>query len=215
MRRLQKPDMLRKARYIENPCRASSLPYWKTLRTVVPENMRIVHEDDFSDEYLKQYTDARYFRLKHDLQNLCPAILPEGFVLYDAKPADYAGHINSCYGSEGMTEAEMKGYAAHDVYDPKLWIAVLDCRTGEIAATGIAELDKDLGEGVLEWIQVSERCRGQGLGTYVVSELLWRLRGKARFVTVSGQVNNATNPEALYRKCGFTGSDVWHILRKR
>ena len=37
----------------------------------------------------------------------------------------------------------------------------------------------------------------------------------ATFATVSGQCNNPTNPEALYRKCGFTGSDVWHVLRKR
>ena len=22
-------------------------------------------------------------------------------------------------------------------------------------------------------------------------------------------------PEELYRKCGFSGNDVWHILRKR
>ena len=54
-----------------------------------------------------------------------------------------------------------------------------------------------------------------GLGKYVVSELLWRMKERATFVTVSGQCNNPTNPEVLYRKCGFTGSDVWHVLRKR
>lgn len=37
----------------------------------------------------------------------------------------------------------------------------------------------------------------------------------AKFATVSGQSNNPTNPEVLYRKCCFTGSDVWHVLRKR
>ena len=66
----------------------------------------------------------------------------------------------------------------------------------------------------LEWIQVSQRHRGKGLGRYVVSELLRRLKSKAGFATVSGQCNNATNPEMLYRKCGFSGNDVWHILRK-
>ena len=55
----------------------------------------------------------------------------------------------------------------------------------------------------------------KGLAKYIVSELLWRLKGKAGFATVSGQCNNSTNPEKLYRKCGFTGNDVWHILRKR
>ena len=88
-------------------------------------------------------------------------------------------------------------------------------RTGELAATGIAELDREIGEGILEWIQVSEDCRGRGLGRYLVSELLWRMRGRALFATVSGQCNNPSQPERLYRGCGFTGDDVWHVLRKK
>jgi len=84
-----------------------------------------------------------------------------------------------------------------------------------VAASGIAELDRDCGEGVLEWIQVSEQHRRRGLGVYLVNELLWRMKDLARFVTVSGRCGNLNNPEGLYRKCGFTGDDVWHILRKR
>ena len=38
------------------------------------------------------------------------------------------------------------------------------------------------------------------------------MQGIAEFATVSGKVNNPTNPESLYRKCGFTGNDIWHIL---
>ena len=48
-----------------------------------------------------------------------------------------------------------------------------------------------------------------------MNSLLNRMAGRAAFATVSGQVNNITNPEGLYRRCGFTGSDVWHILKKR
>lgn len=89
-------------------------------------------------------------------------------------------------------------------------------QTDEVVATGIAELDKEIGEDVvLEWIQVSEQHRGYGLGKYVVSELLWRMKENAKFATVSGQCNNLTNPEAMYRKCGFSGSDVWHVLKRR
>lgn len=95
------------------------------------------------------------------------------------------------------------------------WQLRITKQTDEVVATGIAELDKEVGEGVLEWIQVSEQYRGYGLGKYVVLELLWRMKENATFATVSGQCNNPTNPEALYRKCGFTGSDVWHVLRKR
>lgn len=67
----------------------------------------------------------------------------------------------------------------------------------------------------MEWIQVSEHHRRFGLGSYLVCELLWRMKDIARFATVSGQCNNPANPEGLYRKCGFTGNDVWHILRKK
>ena len=41
------------------------------------------------------------------------------------------------------------------------------------------------------------------------------MKGIADFATVSGKVDNETNPEALYRKCGFVGNDVWHILHKK
>ena len=56
--------------------------------------------------------------------------------------------------------------------------------------------------------------RGRGAGQFIVNELLRRMQGRADFATVSGKVNNATNPEGLYRRCGFTGADVWHILTK-
>ena len=36
-----------------------------------------------------------------------------------------------------------------------------------------------------------------------------------KLLVVMNKIFNPTNPEALYRKCGFTGSDVWHVLRKR
>ncbi len=35
----------------------------------------------------------------------------------------------------------------------------------------------------------------------------------ADFATVSGECDNPTRPEAVYRACGFVGDDVWHILR--
>lgn len=76
-------------------------------------------------------------------------------------------------------------------------------------------MDTEIGEGILEWIQVSEKYRGKGIGKFIVNELLQRMNGMASFVTVSGQVNNSTNPEALYRKCGFEGNDIWHIMYKK
>lgn len=206
--------MISKEEYMCAPCRAASIPYWKAVRIALPDNMMILHEDDFSANLLAQYVDEPYFRLSHDLQGVTPVVVPEGYSLCDGTAEEFATHIHTCYGN-GMTQAEVQSFTEREVYCRELWLALQDDITGRIVATGIAELDKEMGEGIFEWIQVSERHRGCGLGSFIVRELLWRMREKARFATVSGQCNNPNNPEALYRKCGFVGDDVWHILRKR
>ena len=40
------------------------------------------------------------------------------------------------------------------------------------------------------------------------------MKEKADFVTVSGECDNPTNPETLYRKCGFNGNDIWYVFRE-
>lgn len=204
-----------KNEYLICPCKVSSIPYWKAKSITVPDGMCIVHKDNFNKTEYQHYIDEPYFRLIHSLQDLSIQVLPQGYLLYNATLKDFAEHINSCYSGICVTEADLRDYTARPVYDSSLWLAIKNNQTDEVVATGIAELDKEVGEGVLEWIQVSEQYRGYGLGKYVVSELLWRMKENATFATVSGQCNNPTNPEALYRKCGFTGSDVWHVLRKR
>ena len=207
--------MITKEQYLADPCKAASIPYWKAKSITIPGGMKILHQDEFNDSKHQQYIDEPYFRLFRDLQGLSAPMLPQAYACCKASLCDFAAHINSCYNGIGVTEAELRSYITRPVYDAALWLAVKDDLTGNIIATGIAELDREIGEGVLEWIQVSEECRGRGLGSYIVSELLWRMKDEANFVTVSGRCNNPTNPERLYRKCGFTGNDVWHILKKR
>ena len=177
--------------------------------------VRIVHQDHFNEEEYGQYIDEPYFRLQHDLQEISVPALPRGYSFCQAALRDFAAHISSCYDGIGITEAELQSYMTRPVFDAALWLAVQDDQTRNIVATGIAELDREIGEGVLEWIQVSKDHRGKGLGSCVVLELLRRMKDRAAFATVSGQCRNPANPEGLYRSCGFTGSDVWHILRKR
>lgn len=204
-----------KNEYLICPCKVSSIPYWKAKSITVPDDISIVHQDNFYKTEYQHYIDEPFFRLIHSLQDLSVQVLPHGYSLCKATLKDFAEHINSCYNKIGVTEADLRDYTSRPVYDSALWLAIQDNQTDEVVATGIAELDKEIGEGVLEWIQVSEQHRGCGLGKYVVLELLWRMKDNAKFATVSGQCNNPTNPEVLYRKCGFTGSDVWHVLRKR
>lgn len=204
--------MITKEEYLKNPCKVSSIPYWKAKTITVPDGMKILHQDEYSAAEYPQYIDEPYFRLRHDLKGLAEPVLPQGYSLCTATLYEYAAHISSCYGGIGIIEEELQNYALRPVYDEALWLAVRDEKTGSIVATGIAELDREINEGALEWIQVSQAHRGKGLGSYIILELLRRLKSKAEFTTVSGQCNNVTNPEKLYRKCGFTGNDVWHIL---
>lgn len=207
--------MITKEEYLKNPCGVRSIPYWKAKSITIPDGMIILHQYEYDKAQYQHYIDEPYFRLIHDLKGLAKPVLPQGYSLCTASLSEYAAHISSCYERIGITEEELRSYTTRPVYDTALWLAVKDDQTGNIVATGIAELDREIGEGILEWIQVSQDYRRKGLGIYIVSEFLWRMKGKAGFATVSGQCNNATNPEKLYRKCGFTGNDVWHILRKR
>ena len=206
--------MITKEQYLADPCKAVSIPYWKAKTITIPDGMRILHQDEYDSTKYQNYIDEPYFRLFHDLKGLSKPVLTQGYTLCSVPLAEYAEHISSCYDGIGITEEELSQYLLRPVYDAALWLTVKDDQTGAIAATGIAELDREIGEGVLEWIQVSKGYRGKGLGSFIVSELLWRMKDKIVFVTVSGQCNNPTNPGRLYRKCGFTGNDTWHILRE-
>ena len=135
-----------------------------------------------------------------------------GFSVVSATIEEFVDHINSCYSDISISEQYLISYREHPVYDKYLWLAVKDNSINRIVASGIAEFDPEIREGALEWIQVTKEYRGKGLGKFIVNELLYRLKERADFVTVSGKTNNETNPEILYRKCGFTGADVWHIL---
>ena len=201
--------------YLQDPCRAASIPYWKAKAIVIPDAMKILHQDDFDPSAYPGYRDEPYFRLYHTLKNLPPVSLPEGFTFSQATPEEYAAHIAGCYEHIRISADELRLCMQRPVYHPDLWLVIRDNHTAEIAASGIAELDREVGEGVLEWIQVSPGYRRHGLGRCIVTELLRRMTHEARFATVSGQCRNPSNPELLYRACGFTGSDVWHILHQQ
>lgn len=79
----------------------------------------------------------------------------------------------------------------------------------------MADFDSQMQEGIIEWIQVLPEYRGKKIGQLLVNELLLRMKTMAKFATVSGQMNNPSSPEKLYRKCGFVGNDIWHILRSK
>lgn len=199
--------------YLNAPCKASSLPFWKTEQIEIPSNIDIYREDEF-DAASCVGRDEPYFKLMHNLLQVPDTVLQGEYVLSSANLEEFASHIGECYTEEGVTVDELKAYTERAVYDSSLWIAVRDRQIGRIVASGIAEVDSRIGEGVLEWIQVSPDYRRRGLGRFVVCELLKRLSDKAKFVTVSGKVNSAGNPLSLYKSCGFGHEVIWHIVNE-
>lgn len=199
--------------YLQNPCRASSLPYWKTERLVIPAQLDILRDDAFVPDRCRG-ADEPYFKMIHDLRGIGRPTLPARFACVPCSIDGFADHIRACYADVGISPKELRAYREHPVFDPDLWIAVAERESRTIVATGIAELDARIGEGILEWIQVSPAYRRQGLGAYVVCELLRRMQGRAQFATVCGRVHSPSNPFSLYTACGFRDPVIWHVVTR-
>ena len=178
--------------------------------------LALVHGDALpAFESLTYHHKEAYFRLIH--KGSPPGYnCPPGFVLADVDPGveiqAVAALIRACYSDMQIDMDTVLSWLEHPVYDPTLWVWVMDIKQGTPAGLGIAELDEGVPEASLEWIQVLPSYRGRGLGRVIVAELLRRVSNRVAFTTVSGRVDNATHPERLYRQCGFTGSDVWWLL---
>lgn len=208
-------DIIEIENYKLNPTSFSSLPYYKTNFLKLPENMLIVKDDEFNNGLLLNYYDNPYFKLLHDLHNIREVNLPKQFSFKNISIEEYANHINSCYADLQVTTQELRSYKDKTVFNENLWICIYDELNNKIVATGIGEIDKEVGEGILDWIQVSSEYRHQGIGKIIVNELLNRLKFMAEFVTVSGSCNNASNPKSLYLSCGFKNETIWHIMSKK
>lgn len=179
----------------------------------------LVHEAQMNDELKNKFPDKEpYFRLLHNNKDIAAADVPNDYYIRnvdtDAEIKLVSHFICCCYDNIKPGPWEVQEWTKHPVFNKKLWIWIIDKNTEKPAALGIAELDSNIKEGSLEWIQVLPDYRCRRLGKTLVEELLNRLKPYVDFTTVSGQMDNKTNPERLYRSCGFYGDDVWYVLRK-
>jgi len=206
-----------KEQYIGDPCGVCSTAFWKNTFFQKPNEIQILHENEIST-LDNSDNITRYFRLLHNMKSINTVELNEGFYFQTVHAATQeeivADIINLCYEDIEVTREQVSGWIKYSVFDNDLWVFVYEEDSESPIALGIADFDKDIKEGSLEWIQVIPEKRGLGLGQAIVNELLFRLKRKADFVTVSGLSEDKSNPESLYRKCGFTGDDIWCVIRK-
>ena len=209
--------MITLTEYLNNPCGTLSIPYWKAKSITIPPNMIILHDNDFSSDILSVYTDEIYFRLYHTFKYI-PEIVTDDFEITTATRRDIktiVQIINDSYTDISVNKELIESYTKTPVYNENLWLMVKEKATDKYVGCGLADYDAEEKELILEWIQVLPEYRGKKIGQLIVTELLNRMKDVADFATVSGKIDNETNPEALYRKCGFVGNDLWHILRKK
>lgn len=181
----------------------SSIPFVLVHGEATP----IFDEFDFSQR-------EAYFRL------ICTKplkpFLPSGFKFENVDPSmetpAVAQIIKDCYQDMHVSDEIVRSWQDYPVYDPRLWVWMIEIASGKKVGLGIAEIDRKVPEASLEWIQVLPNYRGLGIGTALVCELCMRVWREVDFITVSGKVYSESQPEKLYRRCGFTGSDVWWLL---
>ena len=194
--------------YLRNPCGQSYI--------TIPPHITILHHRDFTPEAATGCKNQLYFRLIHDLRSI-PDCNQSEFRLEPTSPEQgelITAIVNQSYPDIRITKDMVQAMQNSSAYCPELWILAREEETGAAVGCAMGEFDPQSGEMSIEWVQVLPPFRRRGIGKILVSELLRRTPEGTRFVTVSGQVANDSNPEALYRCCGFTGNDYWHILSK-
>lgn len=212
--------------YLKNPCDYSALPYWKETTLTNPDNIEVYHESEWNklskntkEEFIKV---DKFFRIKHNLDLINEEALPKNcrYRTFDPNSQEDFDKaleiITISYPNTDLTKDRLKEYIKSDVYKNELWVFIDKINNGRYKpiAFGIADFDPLVKEGILEWIQVMPEYRGKGFGTFLLTELLRRMKGKAKFATVSGDCNNISNPIGLYRKTGFVGDSIWYIAYK-
>lgn len=200
--------------YLEDPCGKLPIPYRKAKTLRVPDSVVIIRKDDWNGQFAEF---QRFFRVKHDLKELAPTDFDHDTLSLRFQAKQLSDMINASYAHANITvsEEDVLGWTEHETFREELCVYI-NAPGGVMAASGIAEYDDICREGFIEWVQVLPEYRRQGLGRKIVAVLLRRLRDLgAGFATVSGDLDNVTDPLGLYRSCGFTGDDLWYVCRRQ
>ncbi|MFW5928536.1 MAG: GNAT family N-acetyltransferase [Thermoplasmatota archaeon] len=183
-------------------------------------NFALFHEDYINNVPLESFsTIEKYFRISRINMNIPDLDKHNKFrikpVNLDKDAAKVSDMISRCYENIKPDKEEVLSWKEHTMFDDDLWVWVHDVEEDRYAGLGIAELDRTVPEASLEWIQVDPDYHGQDIGKMIVYELLKRVKGNVKFVTVSGKYDTEDSPKGFYESCGFRGNDIWYVLRNK
>lgn len=203
--------------YRKDPASSLSLPLWKHKTIQLPENWCILHERQVTPDDIRSAQVERFFRLVHTLENLKEPMLPEGFTIRTLTKDDdeaLVEQINRAYESQGISVSmsDLKEWRSRVVYDESLWFGIF--KEDTLVASLIMERDLEVGEAVIEWLQVTQEFLGKGLAKSILRYGLKQSSNQDDFVTVSGSLDNPSNPIHVYRSVGFVGEDIWYVIKK-
>ena len=89
--------------YLQNPCGTLSIPYWKAKTLAIPDSMRIIHCSNWNGQY---GNFQRFFRIKHDLNDLSPIDYDYDTLSIDYQATQLCEMINESYKHENIVVSE-------------------------------------------------------------------------------------------------------------
>ena len=125
--------MLTRQEYLQNPCRASALPYWKLCAGNLPEGVEVIHEKEAGKRIGDVSTAIeRYFRLFHHLDTLSIDSHSEIMLQTAWKEVNvFAEIINASYPDLRVSEAQLLQLQAQACFSPEGWVVALDRQSGK------------------------------------------------------------------------------------
>ena len=182
--------------------------------TLGPKGRNVIIEKKFGAPHITKdgVTVAREVELEDAFQNMGAQLVKE----VASKTGDDAGDgtTTATVLAQAIINVGLKNVAAGaNPMDVKRGIDKAVAIVVENIKAQAEEVDDDFKK--IEDVARISANNDEKIGQLIVTELLSKMKDIADFATVSGKVDNTTNPEALYIKCGFAGDDVWHILHKK
>lgn len=133
--------------YIKSPCSLLSIPYWKQKTMSVPDEIKIVHDSEFSEQLLNSFSDEQYFRLSHNMKNIQTTELDFCKIITVSKKniSHIVSIINSSYTDIRVDDRYLKSLTKTPVYNPNLWIRLQKRIPANISAARLRTTTRSAG----------------------------------------------------------------------